>query len=103
MDKVNENMIDIGGIRFNGLDIKKYWVDSESAEEKKIRYYYQDNHYLGSVFSLLIAGLVSTFLSRRKNKPPRKKYLHIRTRQNVAYSFSEDEININDTVLKLKT
>lgn len=99
---MSENMIDIGGVNFNGMDIKKYWVDTESAEEKRIRYYYQDNHYLGSIFSLLEASLISFFLTRRKNQAPKKKYLHIRTRTNVAYSFSEDDININDAVLKLK-
>lgn len=99
---MSKNTIDIGGVNFSGMDIKKYWVDTESAEEKKIRYYYQDNHYLGGGFSLLVAGVVSSLLSKLKNKPPKKKYLHIRTRTNVAYSFSEDDINIKDAVLKLK-
>ncbi|MGL6041835.1 MAG: hypothetical protein ACRC01_11660 [Deefgea sp.] len=99
---MNEHHIEIGGIQLNGLDIKKYWVDSESPQEKAIRMHYQDNHYLGSVFSLLITGLVSQFLAWKNRPSPAKKYLHIRTKQNTAYCFSEDEINIKDALIKLK-
>ena len=99
---MNERSIEIGGITFNCLDIQKYWVNSESPKEKAIRNYYQENNYIGGWFSLLLAGLISQYL-KWKNKPsPTKKYLHIRTKQNAAYCFSEDEININDVLLKLK-
>ncbi|MBM5571138.1 MULTISPECIES: hypothetical protein [Deefgea] len=99
---MNKNQIEIGGVNFNALDIQQFWIDSESPEEKKIRYYYQDHHYLGSVFSLFSAGLVSSFLRSRKNKSPRNKYLHIRTKHYVAYSFSEADINIDDAMRRIK-
>ncbi|WP_027470030.1 hypothetical protein [Deefgea rivuli] len=99
---MNEHSIEIGGIKLSYLDIKKYWVDSESSKEKAIRNYYQENNYIGGWFSLLIAGLFSQYLKWKKKPSPTKKYLHIRTKQNTAYCFSEDEININDVLLKLK-
>lgn len=99
---MNERSIEIGGIKLNDRDIKKYWVDSESPKARAIRNYYQENNYIGGAFSLLIAGVVSTYFSRKKDSPPQKKYLHIKTKQNMSYCFSEDEIDITETLLKLK-
>lgn len=99
---MNENIIEIGGINLNYLDVKKYWVDSESPEEKAIKDKHQDNNYLAGFLSILVAGLISAYMSRMKGNSPQKKYLHIKTNQNTTYCFSEDEIDIKDALLKLK-
>ncbi|WP_297571710.1 hypothetical protein [uncultured Deefgea sp.] len=99
---MNEQLIEIGGIHFKNQEINKYWIDTESNQEKAIRNHYQENHYLGGIFSLLIAGLISKYLSRKNGKRSQKKYLHIKTNQNTTYCFSEDEIDISDALLKLK-
>lgn len=96
--KMNKYFIKIADSQLNFEDIKKYWVNGESAEEKKKRNFYAQNNYLGSMFSWLIAGLVSAWLARSKSP----KYLHIQTNKNIDYCFSEDEININDTLIELK-
>ena len=93
---MNEYFIKIADSQLNFEDIKKYWVNGESAQEK--RNGYEQNNYLGSMFSWLIAGLVSVWLARRNSR----QYLHIQTNQNIDYCFSEDEINIESTVLELK-
>ncbi|WP_410499892.1 hypothetical protein [Chitinibacter sp. S2-10] len=95
---MNEKAVEIGAVQINSSEIKKYWVDGESGDERKNRLYNQENNYLGSVFSMLVAGLISTYLLRKKS--PAKKYLHIKTESN-EYCFSEDEININEALGKL--
>lgn len=94
-------VLEIGSTHLNLRDIKKYWVDGESADAKNIRARYQDNNYLGGMFSLLMAGVVSAYLTRKNRHSATKKYLHIETDQNGSYCFSEDEININDVLDKL--
>ncbi|STQ89102.1 hypothetical protein [Iodobacter fluviatilis] len=98
---MSEYFVEMGRCRLNCHDIKKYWIDGEPAEEKKSRVDNQENNYLASAFSLLIAGVVSTYLARKKGNSQAKKYLHIETKHNVSYCFSDDEININDVFLKL--
>lgn len=98
---MNEETIEIGNERFIRSDIKQHWVDYESADERKRRLYYQDNHYIGGFFSLLIAGLVATFLSWKNRDKSAPKYLHIKTGKN-EYCFSENEINLDETLGKLK-
>lgn len=99
---MDNHVLEIGSRHLNLHDIKKYWVDCESAEEQKIRTSQQENNYLGGMFSLLIAGVVSAYLARKQRRSATKKYLHIETSQNGSYCFSEDEININDVLSKLK-
>ncbi|QZA76751.1 hypothetical protein K4H28_10490 [Deefgea tanakiae] len=69
---MNENIIEIGGINLNYLDVKKYWVDSESPEEKAIKDKHQDNNYLAGFLSILVAGLISAYMSQMKGNSPQK-------------------------------
>jgi hypothetical protein len=99
---MNERAIQINNIHLDSHEVRKYWVDCESPDAKRIRTRYQENNYLGSVFSLLIAGIVSTFLARKNRGQSPKKYLHIETSDNVSYCFSEDDVNIDDVLSRLK-
>lgn len=91
---MQKEMIEVGGAQFGRHEITKYWVDHESAKERQIRLHYQDNHYVGSPFGLLIAGLVSTWMRKKQRKSDAKQYLHIKTAKH-DYCFAEDEIDLS--------
>ncbi|MBM3117868.1 hypothetical protein [Jeongeupia naejangsanensis] len=98
---MSESVVEIGSVQLKIGDVEKFWVDHESGKDRASRLYYQENNYLGSVFELLVAGVVNYFLARKNRNSSAKKYLHIKAGKN-EYCFSEDEVNINEVLGKLK-
>ncbi|QLI82186.1 hypothetical protein HZU75_11980 [Chitinibacter fontanus] len=97
---MQDEVIQIGNLQFKRSDIKQHWVDYESAKERAIRLEQQGNHYIGSPFGLLLAGVVSTWLRKKKRQPDAKQYLHIKTAKD-DYCFSEDEVDFGVLLEKL--
>jgi hypothetical protein len=97
---MQDEVIDISNLQFKRSEIKQYWVDHESPKERATRLYHQDNHYIGSPFGLLIAGVASTLLKKKKRQPDAKQYLHIKTAKD-DYCFAEDEIDLSVVLQKL--
>lgn len=98
---MQDEVIQIGRIQFKRSDIKQHWVDYESAKERAIRLEQQDNHYIGSPFGLLLAGLVSTWLRKKNRQPDAKQYLHIKTAKD-DFCFAADEIDLSSVLAELK-
>jgi hypothetical protein len=98
---MQDEVIQIGSLQFIRSEIKQHWVDEESAKERARRLYHQENHYIGSPIGLLIAGVISTVLRKKKRQPDAKQYLHIKTEKN-DYCFAEDEIDLSSVLVKLK-
>ena len=98
---MKDEVIEIGSLQFKRSEIKQHWVDDESAKVRATRLYQQDNHYIGSPFGLLIAGIVSTVLRKKKRQPDAKQYLHIKTAKD-DYCFADDEVDLSIVLAKLK-
>ena len=93
---IDNMLLDIDEIQ--SFHIEHKTIDSTSGQNNKN---HEENNYLTSLFSLLIAGLVSQFLRWRIKQKHGVKILIITTRQG-GHAFTEEQVNVNKVARKLR-
>ncbi|AOY01417.1 hypothetical protein [Jeongeupia sp. USM3] len=99
---MKKEFIEIGAMRIDLADISAVWVDQKSTGLKSETS--SEDHYIGSAFSLLIAGLVSAYLKRREDRKNAGKNIYILNvvvNNGTTYRFDSKGIDIPEILKNL--
>ncbi|BCL77342.1 hypothetical protein JHS3_30780 [Jeongeupia sp. HS-3] len=99
---MEKEFIEIGTVRIDLAEISAVWVDQVSTGLKSETS--SEDHYLGSAFSLLVAGLVSVYLKRREDKKSAGKntyILNVLTNNGTTHRFDSNGVDIPEALKNL--